>query len=165
MPVLRLSPVQACDKGPESNCSTATVTVYVTDFNDELPFFDFSTYRTDICHTHLPNMTVIQPVATDRDSSSNSELTYTLDDVSITPTLAILCSCHIVLLSYCAPQETELTVMPDSGRVHLVMGVAPEDVGSEFTAVITARDGGNPTLSGTARVIVRVLNCSQDPFR
>ena len=58
-----------------------------------------------------------------------------------------------------------MEVSPDNGSIHLVMGVVSEDVESEFTAIITANDGGNPMLSGTARVIIRVLNCSQTPFR
>ena len=74
------SPSQACDKAAvDRNCSTAEVVVYVTDFNDEFPLFDFSTYRTDLCHSHPPNEVFIQPVAFDRDSGSNAELTYSLD--------------------------------------------------------------------------------------
>lgn len=78
-PVLFLQCVQACDKGPERNCSTAVVTVYVTDFNDEFPLFDFSSYRTDLCHTHPPDDVFMHPVAIDRDSGSNAQLTYSLD--------------------------------------------------------------------------------------
>ena len=44
--------------------------------------FDFTTYRTDICHTQPPSIVIMQPVATDRDSGANSDITYSLDDVS-----------------------------------------------------------------------------------
>lgn len=71
--------LQACDKGEGMNCSTAEVTVYVLDFNDEFPLFDFSTYRTDLCHTHSPNEVFMQPVAIDMDSGSNAQLTYSLE--------------------------------------------------------------------------------------
>lgn len=71
--------LQACDKGEGMNCSTAEVTVYVLDFNDEFPLFDFSTYRTDLCHIHSPNEVFMQPVAIDMDSGSNAQLTYSLE--------------------------------------------------------------------------------------
>jgi hypothetical protein len=51
------------------------------DFNDNSPSFDFSLYRTDICHTHPVGEVFIQPVATDKDSGINSQVTYSLDDV------------------------------------------------------------------------------------
>ena len=88
---------QACDKDPQSNCSAASVTVYVTDSNDNLPSFDFSLYRTDICHTHTVNEVFMQPVATDRDSGNNSQLTYSLEDVRNTQVVAQVSS-HLLLL-------------------------------------------------------------------
>ena len=135
------------------------MTIYVTDFNDERPLFDFNTYRTDICHTQSSNVVIIQPAATDRDSGSNSDITYSLNDVS---------SSYIHTTTYYyyhCPQASVMEVSPDSGSIHLVMNVDPEDIGSELTAIITANDGGNPMLSDTANVIVKILNCSQNPFR
>lgn len=135
--------VEACDKGEGMNCSTAEVTVYVLDFNDEFPLFDFSTYRTDLCHTHSPNEVFMQPVAIDMDSGSNAQLTYSLEQSDL----------------------DLINVQPDSGRIFLVRGVALEDVGSEFTAVIRATDGGSPRLFSTTRIEVHVLNCTNDTFR
>ena len=64
--------------GPQMNCSTAEVRVYVTDFNDEIPLFDFSTYRTDLCLSWPANDDFMHITATDRDSGSNSQLTYSI---------------------------------------------------------------------------------------
>lgn len=58
-----------------------------------------------------------------------------------------------------------ISVQPESGRIFLVRGVALEDVGSEFTAVIRATDGGSPMLFSTTRIEVHVLNCTNDTFR
>lgn len=58
-----------------------------------------------------------------------------------------------------------MDVWPASGRIYLVRDVAIEEVGSEFTAAITAADGGNPRLLHSARVVVRVVNCTTDDFR
>ena len=57
-----------------------------------------------------------------------------------------------------------MDIWPASGRIYLLRGVAT-DVGSEFTAVITATDGGNPRLLHSAHVVVRVINCTTDEFR
>ena len=58
-----------------------------------------------------------------------------------------------------------MSIWPDSGRIFLSRSVEPEEVGSQFTAVITAKDGGIPMLSDSAEVVVRILNCTLDPFR
>ena len=58
-----------------------------------------------------------------------------------------------------------MDVWPATGRVYLVRGVATQEVGLEFAAVITATDGGNPRLLHTARVVVRMINCTSDDFR
>ena len=58
-----------------------------------------------------------------------------------------------------------MSIWPDSGRIFLQRSPEPQEIGSDFTAVVTATDGGNPTLSGTASIVVRVLNCTADPFR
>ena len=70
--------VQACDQGEERECSQTEVVVYLTDFNDEPPLFDVSTFRTDICSSLSVGEVFIQPAASDRDFGSNSLLTYTI---------------------------------------------------------------------------------------
>ena len=58
-----------------------------------------------------------------------------------------------------------MSIWPDSGRIFLQRALQLDEVGSEFTAVVKATDGGNPMLSGTATVLVQVLNCTEETFR
>ena len=59
-------------------CDTAIVVINVLDFNDEVPRFDLAEYAVDICHTAMAGEPLVQPVATDRDSGVNADLTYTI---------------------------------------------------------------------------------------
>ncbi len=71
--------VQACDSGQPEMCSSAVVIITVQDFNDEPPSFDLAVYTVDICIANASAGTyLVQPVAIDRDSGRNSQLTYAL---------------------------------------------------------------------------------------
>ena len=70
--------LQACDEAVVRNCSEAEVVVNIADFNDEIPLFDLSSYRTDVCSSTAANVTIMQVAATDRDSGSNAAVTYSI---------------------------------------------------------------------------------------
>ena len=70
--------LQACDEAVVRNCSEAEVVVNIEDFNDEIPLFDLSSYRTDVCSSTAANVTIMQVAATDRDSGSNAAVTYSI---------------------------------------------------------------------------------------
>ena len=52
-----------------------------------------------------------------------------------------------------------------TGQIHLVRDIAPYDVGQTYSFTIVATDRGDPILTGTADVIVNVLNSSVNEFR
>ena len=58
-----------------------------------------------------------------------------------------------------------LGVWPATGLLYLARDVEPEEVGSEVTVMVVARDGGSPSLSGTTQAVVRLLNCTAEPLR
>ena len=58
-----------------------------------------------------------------------------------------------------------MSIWPDSGRIYLQRTVEPQEVGTEFTAVVTVTDGGTPMRSASTEVVVRVLNCTEETFR
>ena len=76
--------VQVCDNGDVQLCDTSVVVINVIDFNDETPRFDLSVYTVDVCHTALSGDPLVQPVATDQDSGTNAQLTYTLVSLEFT---------------------------------------------------------------------------------
>lgn len=71
--------VEACDLGAGPLCDTALVVINVGDFNDEVPRFDLSLYAVTACDSQVAGQTMVQPIATDRDSGVNSNITYSID--------------------------------------------------------------------------------------
>lgn len=82
---------KACDSGmPRVLCANATVSVTVTDINDDAPQFPIPVYRIDIFDDTQVGV-VLQPVATDQDSGSNAVIRYSLQ--------VRLCSAFVYILS------------------------------------------------------------------
>lgn len=132
--------VLACDHGVPFLCGSATVLINIRDFNDEMPMFDQATYTVDVCYGSANLGTdLVQPVATDKDAGRNAALTYSLID-----------------------QPAPFTIAPTSGRLSLSVAVQA-DVGTH-TLTILATDSGASTLTGTAQVVIQVLNCSNSAF-
>lgn len=133
--------VVACDNGVPRMCGSAMVLINIGDFNDESPEFDQNLYVTDVCYEAAPLDTdLVQPVATDRDSGANAVLKYFLTD-----------------------QPPLFTIDRANGRVSLASSAADADVG-RYTFTILAVDSGASPLTGTAEVLIQVLNCSDIPF-
>ncbi|CAG2215276.1 unnamed protein product [Mytilus edulis] len=70
-------PIVAYDNGVNPQSSTATVTVVVTDENDERPKFLQKIYRVDLSESQLSGP-VVSVVATDDDVDDNAKLTYSI---------------------------------------------------------------------------------------
>ena len=92
--------VQACDGGAGPLCDTATVVVNVGDFNDEVPQFDIAAYTVDTCETAQRDDAMVQPVATDRDSGSNSDIIYSLEVSVMLVNVSIVNYCLSFCLGY-----------------------------------------------------------------
>ena len=60
-------------------CANATVILTVEDVNDEAPRFDLPVYQVDIFDDYTTGRALLQPVAIDRDSGTNADITYTLE--------------------------------------------------------------------------------------
>ena len=131
--------VEACDSGSPQLCATATVVFIVLDFNDERPQFDLQVYQVDVAMGTPAGTPLVQPVATDRDSGSNSVLSYSLRD-------------H-------APSR--FTIDTTSGLISLASEA--DDI-TDYLFTVLAEDGGATPLSGTAMVVVRVLNDTERDF-
>lgn len=119
-------------------CGNANVHIIIGDVNDNFPEFDQGTYTTDVCfHNAVVGMTLIQPVATDRDSAVNAEVRYSLVNSS-----------------------SLLNVNPLTGQVILARTPLSSDI-STHEFVMIAENG---PLSGLTEGIVRVLNCTEHTF-
>ena len=118
------------------------IRVNVADFNDHSPTFDQGiSYSTDICLSSADSgVDLVQPVATDADSTSNAELTYSLMN-----------------------EPSLFSVDSSNGRISLAREATAGDIGSHVFTIVAA-DGGDTPLSGSTTVTIRLLNCSQQDF-
>ncbi|XP_078576868.1 protocadherin Fat 4-like isoform X2 [Branchiostoma floridae x Branchiostoma japonicum] len=140
--------VFAQDNGmPTSLNSTATVTVSVTDENDNPPEFNSSTYHVSILEQSPIGMVVAETSATDADEGTNAELTYSLrgngtkyfnvDDKGLV-------------------RMTEILTVEKLTEEGLISGMANETNSTTIRFSVVATDAGTPPLSGTAELFVTV---------
>ena len=80
LPNVHVLVVEAYDHGIPSNTANVTVTLTELDVNDETPFFDQAEYYVDLPEGTYNNFFLTTVSATDRDSGSNKEIVYILDD-------------------------------------------------------------------------------------
>nr|XP_002730888.2 PREDICTED: protocadherin Fat 4-like [Saccoglossus kowalevskii] len=138
--------VFAEDCGEPSHTGSSQVKITVTDINDNAPQFA-DTYNCTIDETMIVGDIVVIVEATDADSDTNGEVTYSLDnnDFSI-------------------DDRGVITLAKDAGLIVC----ENEDYCSEIT--VTAQDGGEPSLSSSTDVFVlmtdegRGMEFSQDEY-
>ena len=112
--------------------SSATVTVSVTDANDNAPVFNPSGYAVIVSEDASVSSTVIQVTASDADTGNNAVLTYSISQGNSESKFAI--SGDNIILS--AQLDAETT--------------------TQYLLQIVASDGGSPSLSSTANVVISV---------
>ncbi|XP_066833312.1 protocadherin alpha-6-like [Anser cygnoides] len=120
------------------------VEVEVTDINDNAPLFPAATKNLSIAELSLPGSRFPLEGASDADIGANAQLSYTLSP-----------SEHFAL----DLQKTE----DDTESLFLVLrkGLDRESL-AEHRLLLTARDGGRPSLTGTVELVVSVLDANDN---
>ncbi|XP_075871777.1 protocadherin Fat 4-like isoform X1 [Nelusetta ayraudi] len=127
--------VTASDNGNPQRQSIATVRVRVTDVNDNRPEFSSSSYISSILLKDLrPEKLVLTLEATDKDSGSNSLITYSFLEGG-SPYLSLNSTTGVITLTSNVTDVTESTVL-------------------KLTAM--AQDHGEPPLNATATVTINL---------
>lgn len=134
--------IQACDMGSPMMCSNVTTEVTVTDVNDGIPTFDYSTYFNDVCNDTYPVTSIMRPVAWDTDSGSNGLVGYTLSGNT----------------------GGLFTVVPSTGEIELISAILASHIGQTYIFDIVATDSGSPSQSSTASVQVTICNEGAAPI-
>lgn len=132
--------VSASDHGDPSRSSTATMTIHITDKNDNHPHFTSGTYNFFINENEPRSTYVGQIYATDRDIGRNAELTYSEEKsqryFSVDPKTGFIVSK--------AALDRELLI---------------SELGSDsVTFEVMVEDNGLPKLSDTATITVTILD-------
>jgi protocadherin Fat 4 len=118
------------------------LTVNVTDANDNPPVLNSLLYNASILEEEAPPQLVVKVSASDVDAGENGQITYKLTD----------------------DFDGAFEIDSESGEIYTNTRLDREDIPS-YELVVEALDQGVPQLTGTATVLVTVLDKNDNPPR
>uniref|UniRef100_A0AAR2L3I6 Cadherin domain-containing protein n=1 Tax=Pygocentrus nattereri TaxID=42514 RepID=A0AAR2L3I6_PYGNA len=127
------------DQGSPALHSNKTLTVKISDVNDNAPVFGSDQFRTFITENNSPGVAVLTVKAGDADWGPNARLSYFLEDSDVMGN----------------PVSSLVSINSDSGVIYAVRSFDYEQMKS-LTFNVTARDGGSPPLSSEVMVTIIV---------
>ncbi|XP_029918475.1 protocadherin gamma-A5-like [Myripristis murdjan] len=130
--------VTCSDEGVPSLSSSVTLTLQISDVNDNAPFFERSSYEAYIVENNTPGLSIFTVKAGDPDWNQNARVSYILEDSSVNG----------------VPVSSYVSVSADSGVIHAVRSFDYEQI-KDFHFRVKAQDGGSPPLS--SNVSVKIL--------
>lgn len=133
--------VSAVDSGTPPLTASAQLTIEVMDVNDNVPIFMEDTYSMSVAEDLPQSSTVLFVNAFDADSSSNAAITYSLAGGN---------------------DQGLFGINSLSGAIFSLRGLDYE-VTERFDLVVAARDGGQPPMSTTTAVTIRITDVDDNP--
>ncbi|XP_071382515.1 protocadherin beta-16-like [Centroberyx affinis] len=130
--------VTCFDEGVPSLSSSVTLTLQISDVNDNAPVFERSSYEAYIVENNTPGLSIFTVKARDADWNQNARVSYILEDSSVNG----------------VPVSSYVSVSADSGVIHAVRSFDYEQI-KDFQFHVKAQDGGSPPLS--SNVTVKIL--------
>ncbi|XP_036281185.1 protocadherin gamma-B4 isoform X11 [Pipistrellus kuhlii] len=130
--------ITATDRGKPPLSSSTTITLHITDVNDNAPVFQQSAYLVHVPENNPPGASIAQVSASDPDLGSNGQVSYSIVASDLEPR---------ALSSY-------VSVSAHSGVVFAQRAFDHEQLRA-FELTLQARDQGSPPLG--ANVSLRVL--------
>ncbi|XP_073677154.1 protocadherin gamma-A2-like isoform X15 [Garra rufa] len=131
--------VTCADEGVPSLSSSVTLSLQISDVNDNAPVFDKSSYEASVQENNTPGLSIFTVRARDADFNQNARVSYILEDSSVNG----------------VPVSSLVSVSADSGVIHAVRSFDYEQI-KDFQFRIKAQDGGNPPLSSNVSVKIRI---------
>ncbi|XP_066524902.1 protocadherin beta-16-like [Hoplias malabaricus] len=131
--------VVCADEGSPSLSSSVTLSLQISDVNDNAPVFERSSYEASIPENNAPGLSIFTVQARDADWKQNARVSYMLEDSSVN---------GVSVSSY-------VSVSADSGAVHAVRSFDYEQI-KDFRFRVRAQDGGSPPLSSNVSVKIVV---------
>ncbi|XP_067313023.1 protocadherin gamma-A4-like isoform X7 [Pseudorasbora parva] len=129
----------ASDEGSPSLFSKKTISLDVTDINDNAPAFSQREYKTYILENNSPGVSLLTLQATDPDAGQNARIAYYIIESDVNG----------------SPVSTYFTVNADNGIIHAVRSFDYEQM-KEFKIHVRAQDGGSPPMGSNATVLISV---------
>jgi len=131
--------LEAADGDTPSLRSVTLITVNVTDANDNAPIMERLIYNAEVLEEESPPQLIAVIKATDRDSGDNGRVIYRLQN----------------------DFDGTFNIM-ESGEIYTTMRLDREEIG-DYAFVVEAVDQGVPHLTGTASVLLHLLDKNDNP--
>ncbi|XP_041845373.1 protocadherin gamma-A1-like isoform X13 [Melanotaenia boesemani] len=138
--------VTCSDEGVPSLSSSVTLTLQISDVNDNAPVFQRSSYEAYIVENNTPGLSIFTVKATDADWNQNARVSYILEDSSVNG----------------VPVSSYVSVSADSGVIHAVRSFDYEQI-KDFQFRVKAQDGGSPPLSSNVTVKILIQDQNDNP--
>ncbi|XP_036069787.1 protocadherin gamma-A11 isoform X27 [Oryzias melastigma] len=138
--------VTCSDEGVPSLSSSVTLTLQISDVNDNAPVFERSSYEAYIVENNTPGVSIFTVKATDADWKQNARVSYILEDSSVNG----------------VPVSSYVSVSADSGVIHAVRSFDYEQI-KDFRFCVKAQDGGSPPLSSNVSVNIQIQDQNDNP--
>uniref|UniRef100_W5MZS7 Cadherin domain-containing protein n=1 Tax=Lepisosteus oculatus TaxID=7918 RepID=W5MZS7_LEPOC len=135
----------ATDGGSPPFSSNKTLTLRISDVNDNAPVFEKRIYSAHIMENNSPGVSIFSIKAVDADSGPNAHISYFLQDTIIS---------GISVSSY-------FSVNSESGSIHAHAPLDREKQ-EEHNLILTAKDGGDPQRSGRMKIHIIVLDANDN---
>ncbi|KAG7517852.1 protocadherin beta-16-like [Solea senegalensis] len=138
--------VTCSDEGVPSLSSSVTLTLQISDVNDNAPVFERSSYEAYIVENNTPGLSIFTVKAIDADWNQNARVSYILEDSSVNG----------------VPVSSYVSVSADSGVIHAVRSFDYEQI-KDFHFRVKAQDGGSPPLSSNVTVKILIQDQNDNP--
>ncbi|XP_073343366.1 protocadherin beta-16-like [Pagrus major] len=138
--------VTCSDEGVPSLSSSVTLTLQISDVNDNAPVFERSSYEAYIVENNTPGLSIFTVKARDADWNQNARVSYILEDSSVNG----------------VPVSSYVSVSADSGVIHAVRSFDYEQI-KDFQFRVKAQDGGSPPLSSNVSVKIMIQDQNDNP--
>uniref|UniRef100_A0A3Q0S566 Cadherin domain-containing protein n=1 Tax=Amphilophus citrinellus TaxID=61819 RepID=A0A3Q0S566_AMPCI len=140
--------ITAKDAGEPSLSSEKTISVVVSDVNDNSPEFSLSPYTFYVTEGNDPGTSVFSVKASDHDENENARISYSI----------------LYKLSSNDHFRLEVKDSGDDGKIPVMIVQKPLDreTAGSHSLILTAVDGGKPPKSGNMNILVNVLDVNDN---
>ncbi|XP_048371655.1 protocadherin beta-16-like isoform X3 [Sphaerodactylus townsendi] len=130
--------ITATDRGSPRLTSIRTISVKISDINDNPPVFEKVKYEMQLWENNIPGLLMGSVQAVDLDEEQNAQVTYSLVPGNASG----------------APVASFVSINSETGNLYVLRSLDYEQI-KEFQVTVRASDGGSPPLS--SEVVVRVV--------
>ncbi|XP_033908544.2 protocadherin gamma-A11-like isoform X10 [Acipenser ruthenus] len=131
--------ITATDEGSPPLSSNQTITLKISDVNDNAPTFNQALYTAHVIENNSPGASIFSVQARDADWNQNARIVYFLEEATFNGT----------------PVSSYISINSDSGILYAVRSFDYEQI-REFQIHVKAQDGGSPPLSSNVTVNIFV---------